>query len=126
MVWLIMVVSYTQVAGYVIEFFNSLLFCANKPKGCLVFVTKRFVTIDEFSSGGIRCEETCKKMLIFLMWVRSCCVLAVGRALLTQSGREAGPKGADYSLYQVKRPLKVTDYALEYPLSLYRTEINNE
>jgi hypothetical protein len=30
---------------------TSFLFCENKQEGCLVLVTKRFVTIDEFSSG---------------------------------------------------------------------------
>jgi hypothetical protein len=49
----------------VIEFFNSLLACFNKQEGCLVLVTKRFVTIDEFSLGWNPMQRNIQKNVDF-------------------------------------------------------------
>jgi hypothetical protein len=82
----------------VVEFFNSLLACFYKQEGCLVFVTKRFVTVDEFSSGWNPMRRNMQKNFGFF---------AVGKVMLcvggglgaagTIGGRGGPQKGADYA-----------------------------
>jgi hypothetical protein len=136
MLWLVMVVSYTQVAGCVIEFFNSLLACFHKQEGCLVFVMKRFVTIDEFSSGWNPMQRNIQKNVDFFDVGKVMLRVGGGLGAAGTIGGRGGPlirgrlriqkyfgrggpkKEANYSLHQVKRLLKWAYYATKKSINL--------
>jgi hypothetical protein len=112
MLWLVMVVSYTQVAGCVIEFFNSLLAYSYKQEGCLVFVAKRFVTSRRIFIGWNPMRRNMQKNVDFFAVGKIMLCVGGGSGAASTIEREDGPlEGADYSLYQVKRSLKWADYS---------------
>jgi hypothetical protein len=108
MLWLIMVVSYTQVAECVIEFFNSFLACFYKQKGCLVFVTKRF--------GWNPMRRNMQKNLgFFAVGKVMLCVGGGSGAADTIGGERRAPERGELCN---GKPLKGADYAYRKSLNL--------
>jgi hypothetical protein len=116
MLWLIMVVSYTQVAGCVIEFFNSLLVCENKQKGCLVFCDEALRHYRRIFIGWNPMRRNMQKNVDFF---------AVGKVMLCVGGGSgaAGTSGGERRAPERGElceggPLKRADYACRKSLNL--------
>jgi hypothetical protein len=114
MLWLIMVVSYIPVGGCVIEFFNSLLACFHKQEGCLVLVTKRFVTNRRIFIGWNPVRRNMQKNVDFFAVGKFMLCVGGGLGAAGTSGGRGGPltrgglcdgkpmKGENYILHQAK------------------------